>query len=201
MYRCITGDALRVLRRFEDQSIDCIVTDPPYGIGLDYESCADDIALVDHVASNVLCEMRRVAKVVALTPGTNNVHRYPTPTWILAWVYERGSNMCRWGFNCWQPIFVYGKDPYLRDRLGGRPDIITKTNTKKFKTSHPCPKPLSFVLKLIERVSVRETDIIMDPFMGSGTTGVAAKQLGRSFIGSDINVRYVRIARQRIRST
>ena len=69
-----------------------------------------------------------------------------------------------------------------------RPDSIRlNSNCPKEGAPHPCPKPLGFMRKLVNRVAPSPADTILDPFMGSGTTGVAAIQLGHKFIGIEIN--------------
>lgn len=71
---------------------------------------------------------------------------------------------------------------------------------ERHKTSHPTEKPE----KLLERIILigsKEGDIILDPFMGSGTTGVVAKRLNRNFIGIEIDENYFEIAQKRIEST
>ncbi len=102
-----------------------------------------------------------------------------------------------WGFTCWQPILVYGKDPFLEKSLGSRPDIIEHSETA-LNLGHPCPKPENFWRKLMARCSVDQTDSILDPFMGSGTTLRAAKDLGRKAIGIEIEERYCEIAAKRM---
>ncbi len=71
---------------------------------------------------------------------------------------------------------------------------------ERHKTSHPTEKPE----KLLERIILigsKEGDVILDPFMGSGTTGVVAKRLNRNFIGIEIDEKYYNIAKNRIEST
>ena len=63
---------------------------------------------------------------------------------------------------------------------------------------HPCPKPLAFARKLINRVAPSCSDTILDPFLGSGSSGVAAIQLGHRFVCIEINGDYLAIARRRI---
>ncbi len=65
------------------------------------------------------------------------------------------------------------------------------------KNGHPCPKPIKSWQKLVNRVS-RKGETILDPFMGSGTTGVACAKLGRKFIGIEIEPKYFDIACERI---
>ena len=65
---------------------------------------------------------------------------------------------------------------------------------------HPAEKPIELLERFI-KVSTKENDIILDPFMGSGTTGVACKQLDRNFIGIEMDSNYYNIAERRINET
>ena len=71
---------------------------------------------------------------------------------------------------------------------------------ERHKTSHPTEKPERLLERII-LIGSRENDTILDPFMGSGTTGVVAKRLNRNFIGIEINENYYEIAKKRIDST
>ena len=62
---------------------------------------------------------------------------------------------------------------------------------------HTCPKPMTMMVETIKRLS-NEGDTILDPFMGSGTTGVAARNLNRNFIGIELDEKYFEIAKRRI---
>ncbi len=67
----------------------------------------------------------------------------------------------------------------------------------KERTEHPTQKPLSITTKII-KTHCREGGIVLDPFLGSGTTAVACKKLGRHYIGIEINPEYVKIANERL---
>lgn len=182
---------------------DVILTDLPYGIGVDYgDTFTDTTENLDALVLDALPLLRAAAPVVALTCGIGNWWRYPEPTWVLCW-YQ--ANACattgRWGFNQWQPVLAYGTDPYLSRGLGRRPDVIITAapNTGRDKRlGHPCPKPIEAWRKVLLRVSPAETDVVLDPFMGSGSTLVAAKYSGRAAIGIDISERYCEIAAKRL---
>ena len=73
---------------------------------------------------------------------------------------------------------------------------MTKRSEKK-EGKHPTQKP-EYLLERIVLASTKEEDVILDPFMGSGTTGVVAKRLGRKFIGIEENEEYYEIAQRRI---
>ena len=193
----ICGDVRDVLPTLPDNYFDLVVTDPPYGIGVDYGEYSDSEENLQVLMDSVFPEMLRVSKLLVITCGVNNIHKYPKPTWILCWYSKAGAGMCSWGFSCWQPILVYGKDPYLKNRLGARSDILGHTESS-LKCNHPCPKPLRLMEKIILRVSVDKNDIILDPFAGSGSTLVAAKNLGRRYVGIEIEPKYVAICNERL---
>jgi site-specific DNA-methyltransferase (adenine-specific) len=65
---------------------------------------------------------------------------------------------------------------------------------------HTCPKPITMINEIIKRLS-NENDTILDCFMGSGTTGVACKNLNRNFIGIEKDETYFKIAEERINNT
>jgi len=200
--KIIQGDAVSVLKELPDKSIDVVLTDPPYGVGINYgEYYEDTQENLKKLIDAFMPEALRVGKVVVLTPGIVNLYSYPKPDWIMAWVVPAGTAKGAWGFNCWQPILCYGKDPRIVKKSGRQPDIIIDGSGRdkaKFNT-HPVPKPLQFWLRLLKRVSVEENEIILDPFVGSGTTAVACKIMHRRYIGVDINPDYVQIAEKRLK--
>jgi site-specific DNA-methyltransferase (adenine-specific) len=194
--RLILGDCREILPTLG--KVDAVVTDPPYGLGVGYLSFDDTPLNVQELASVWLPICRAMAKRVAFTPGVNRQHLYPTPDWTMAWVMEAGGGYSSWGFNMWQPVLCYGKDAYLAHGKGGRPDtIITNELGKMEAFDHPCPKPIGVWTKVLNRFSV-DGETILDPFMGSGTTGVACAKLGRKFIGIEIEPKYFDIACRRI---
>ncbi len=176
--------------------VHAVITDPPYGIGVDYGVFIDTQQNVEELAKKWLPLARAHADRVVFTPGNINQHSYPRPDWTMAWITPAGAGSGPWGFSCWQPIMVYGKDPFLANGKGRAPDIFHHTETSE-ANGHPCPKPARFMQRLVSRVSL-EHETILDPFMGSGTTGVACAKLGRKFIGIEIEPKYFDIACKRI---
>lgn len=194
-YRIINGNCIDVLARIDSQSIDCLFADPPYGNGTPYKSYDDTRENLTNLVRDFMPQALRVAKRVVITPGVKNMFLYPEPTWTLAWVNQAGI---AWGFCCWQPILVYGKDPYLQAGKGRQPDTYFQTKTESIKSSHPCPKPVNVMRWILERTS-NEGDTILDPFCGSGITGVAAMQTDRNFIGIELDPTYAQIAETNIK--
>lgn len=188
------GDCREILK--ELKPVNLVLTDLPYGNNTDYLSYNDTPDNLKETISAVMPHILRSERAL-ITCGVANIYDYPKPDWILCWHIPAGSGSTKWGFNCWQPILAYGSDPYLQNGLGRRSDTITK-NEIATKFGHPCSKPEDFWGLLLKRGSVKETDTVLDPFMGSGTTLVAAKQLNRKAIGIEIEEKYCEIAVKRL---
>jgi len=190
---------MEILPELPDDSIDLVLTDFPYGVDVDYGGTyIDNKENLKELIKNVMPEILRVSKRALITCGQSNITYYPQPKWVMAWINSAGANHNPWGFTCWHPILCYGKDPYLANGMGSRQDIIIH-NEQSEKWEHPCPKPMNLWEELLVRGSVREGDIILDPFLGSGSTAVAAQRLHRKFIGIEINGGFCRLARRRLR--
>jgi DNA modification methylase len=205
-WQVIHGDCLEVLRTLPDGSVDAVITDPPYGLNYGYRSYDDTPENLAAMVPQFIEQSRRVAKRVIVFPGVHNVQMYPKADWILSWSWRSTSHFGKAGYSMWQPILMYGKD--LPDF--GNVNGITKTDSIHFpdgngigflsesaREDHPCPKPEKVMRWLVQRFS-REDSTVVDPFSGSGTTGVAAVQTGRNFIGIEIDPKYCEIARRRI---
>ena len=194
----ILGDCLEVLPTLG--RFDAVVTDPPYGLAgsdtdkNDYASFSDTPQEVEALVLNVL-SMKNYDRLV-MTPGQKMMFRYPEPAAVGVFYYPAGTGSCSWGFVGWQPIFYYGKDPVLADGKGRASNSFYATERAE-ANGHPCPKPIGQWSRLLERCT-RKGERVLDPFLGSGTTGVAAVKQGRKFTGIEIDSGYFDIACRRI---
>jgi len=196
----VQGDCLEVMKQWPDKCVDVVITDPPYGVNLgshskDYYASYDDtVENLQALIDGVWPELVRLANRIVLTPGVKNMRLWPKPDHVGAIYYPSATGCNPWGFSCWQPIYYYGKDPF--GGKGSRPDSFQSTEPAK-PNGHPCPKPIGQMKTIMQRVS-NESDLILDPFCGSGTTCVAAELLGRKWIGIELDPNYCQIARDRI---
>ena len=214
------GDCLDLLSKIKDNSIDLIVTDPPYlidttGGGLytqpDKQYVKELNAMKDGFSEIVLNELCRVMKKI-------NIYFFCSQKQIIPLTdYFVTKRKCNWNILSWHktnPIPACG-NKYLTDtefilffREKGV-KVYGEFNTKKTwyatplnqsdkkRYGHPTVKPIEIVKNLIINSS-NENDWVLDPFMGSGTTGVACKELGRNFIGFELDEKYFNIAKERI---
>lgn len=172
------------------------LTDPPYGVGLAYASWNDSQEALVGLIEKFLPLARSVSTNVLLTPGAGNQYKYPAPSWTLCWRVPAAITRGPWGFISWQPVLAYVKDPFLSRGEGARPDAYD-CNAASPDENHPCPKPMELWAWLVERGGAWRGDVVYEPFSGSGTTIIAAEQLGRRCFAIEIEPRYVDVAVRR----
>lgn len=197
----ILGDCLKELKKMSDKSVNLILTDPPYGINLKYDSYNDTEENWLNLMTKFIPEAKRVAKMVIMPSCKINklewIYKNYPPNWLICWYKGSPGHSSYIGFNDWEPHLVYGR---TKNRLYMHDYFQTKASPKKGTLHHPCPKPIEWAYWLIEKAS-DEGMTILDPFMGSGTVGVACKKLNRDFIGIEIDSGYFKIAEERIFQT
>ena len=190
------GDCLEIMPELEP--VDLVVTDPPYGVGLNYGKYNDSPETYwEHF-------IPLLKQIIDLCPAVVMTHRQEAVKWINWW-----DHLCIWNkpmsfgyaihgwLNHWEPIFIFGLEPTFQAKKNKKParfDVFT-FNTEANKLGHPAVKPLKLMIALLQTF---HGDTILDPFMGSGTTLVAAKQLNRKAIGIEIEEKYCEIAVRRL---
>lgn len=181
------ADCLRLLPGLE--GVAAVVTDPPYGIGVDYGAWKDSSDGYWDWFSAALSLLRRVAATVVFTHRVNALHELVGWTHVAVWHKPMAFGFAINNFlGHWEPIFWYGKPNKAVC------DVFSHNTAKP--TKHPRPKPYDLMLSLVQLTD----GAVCDPFMGSGTTGVACVRTGRKFIGIEINPQYFEIAHRRIKA-
>jgi site-specific DNA-methyltransferase (adenine-specific) len=203
------GDCRDVLGKVS--GVDAVVCDPPYGVNLGnhaaaketrkgwlavggYESYDDTPENLVEIVVPAIATALSIARRGLVFCADKNIHLFPRPSNIGGVFLPAPCGRNSWGFNSLMHCLLYGVAPDLH--LGARPTAIASTETAE-KNGHPTPKPLGWMRWAVNLAS-RPGDTVLDPFMGSGTTGVACIQLGRKFIGIEIEPKYFDIACRRI---
>lgn len=212
------GDCLTVMRDMPDKSVDAVITDPPYGV--DYiggitdtnyeerERLANDKD-ADIYASFVplAFDLMRDGASAYIFYATSCEHDVYPIIFEVFGAYQQliwhktnatfGNPFARYKFD-YEPL-VYCRKGSPSTWNGGSKEraVLRFPREKDAGDLHPTQKPLGLTKRLILN-STNEGDTIFDPFMGSGTTGVACVQTGRNFIGIEIDLTYYAIAEKRI---
>lgn len=193
---CITG-----MKQLGNVAIDATITDPPYGVGIEYEGPYEDKK--DEKYWELMEGWFRLAKllsrVIVFTPGTINLSKWikiEEPYWIGCWYHPNCSSHNRIGSWChWEPILIYGK-PYKRVSKDAWHIPIGWQSAVGDK--FPVPKPEKLFDQLVLEFT-NEGDTVLDPFCGSGTTLRCCKKLHRKCIGMDIAENACKLSADRCR--
>ena len=204
------GDCREVLPTLT--GFDCVLTDPPYGMNLGKHGGVNDkrarelrrqaYASYDDTPQNYKSIIVPAIEL-ALSKAKRGAVFSPAPSaWslpipdALGGVYIPAANgRSPWGFQNLAPVMFYGIAPNLH--LGARHTTIVSRGQSDVEIGHPCPKPIEWMTWLVELATI-EGECVLDPFMGSGTTLRAAKDLGRRAIGIELEEKYCEIAALRL---
>lgn len=195
-----------------------IITDPPYNIDFKYKSYNDNLPDEDYI--ELIAELKEHKLAIIHYPEETMKYFVPAlgvPEEVNVWAYNsnlpgRQSRLINY-YNT-KPDYNKVLQPYknpndkrvkaqiAKGRIGVRSydwfsDIQLVKNVSKQKYNHPCPVPV----KLMERIillTTNEGDLVVDPFMGSGTTGVACLNTNRRFVGFEVDMDYFDMAAERL---
>jgi len=185
--KIIQGDCLEILKGMPDKSIDLILTDPPYGIGIANNPFRQKFEKEDWDSSTpskeYFDEIFRVSKEQIIWGG--NYFDLPPSQCFYVWdkvqPQDFSSSMCEMAWVSRQS-----------------PAKLFRRRVVEIQKWHPTTKPTDLMQWCLTFFPDAQT--ILDPFAGSGTTCVAAKMEGRNYIGIEISSRYCEIARERLKS-
>lgn len=229
--KCVLrADSRDVIKRIPDNSIDFILTDPPYNLG---QHSTGNISLPGRSAiNNDVADWDKidfnpeewVEDFIRILKPTGNLfiftsynqlgrwyncldHRFDTSNFMI-WhktnpapkIFKAGFlNSCEMIFTCWnkQHTWNFISQAEMHNFIQS-PICMPPERIKEPK--HPAQKPVSILKKMI-KIASNKDDIIFDPFMGVGSTGVAAMELDRRFIGVELDESYFLAAKKRIENT
>ena len=229
--KLIIGDCLEELKKLDDNSVDLIITSPPYEDihGAGYSAQRKDILflkLYSEFLEQVFLEYERVLKpngqiFFNIKSKTFN-KMLSTPHWIeftegfkklnfksfIIWKYAGSFDSTKSRFHLDYEIIYHlskGNDIYLNDDCGIDDPLssvwyVPHNITKKEGRIHPTQMPEKLVERIL-KVASKKGDVVLDNFMGSGTTGVVSKRFGLDFVGIELNEDYYKMAKKRIDDT
>ena len=206
----------KVLKEFNTEKQIIFVSDPPFNIGYKYNSYKDMLEEKEYYnyLSSIFKDYPSVIVHYPEKAHRLSIEMKKEPKKVVSWVYNSNTakqhrDICFYDI---KPDFRKVLQPYknLNDKriierinkgkLGAKLydwwEIQQVKNVSKEKTQHPCQMPLEVMKRIIGILP--ENSLIIDPFMGSGTTGVACQLLNRDFIGIEMDDTYFNIAKKRI---
>jgi DNA modification methylase len=194
-HRLLCGDSTdsdAVAKLMDGQKADMVFTDPPYGIGFEYNSHKDTkgdeyLKFCDEWFDN----LQLVSNFIFISTGWAYQKYWwnKDPKDCFYWLSKNkrtGGSISH--FRKIEPLFIWGKpkNKYNFDFFEQVTEII-----EELKGKHTCPKPVSLISDILK--AVNERDLICDIFLGSGTTMVAAHQLNRKCYGMELDPKYCQV--------
>lgn len=212
----LQGDCLELMKDIPDGSVDMILTDPPYGMNYQsnrrkitpqFEKIQGDIDINDWLSSFVE-ESYRVMKentAIYMFASWHNIDIFKQEFEkkfklknIIVWnKNNHGSGDLKGAYAPKYELILYGHKGRSTFRCKRLSDVQEYKKVNGNDMLHPTQKPID-MLEIFIKNNSDEGNIILDPFMGSGTTGVACKNLNRNFIGIELDETYFNIAKERI---
>lgn len=205
------GDCLDIMREINDESIDLLLTDIPYGcvnrksnglrnldkkdadvFTMDIQILVKEMVRITKGSGYIFCGWEQISEIISIVRKLGLSNR------IIVWEKTNPSPMN--GCSIWLSgielaVFFKKKNATYKQHCK---NVVVRFPCGRGKV-HPTEKPLKLFKHFIE-ISSNEGDVVFDPFLGSGTTAVAAKELNRNFIGIEISQKYCNIAKKRIKA-
>jgi len=205
LYNC---DCLTFMRTMKDKSVDLVLTDPPYGIDYNndrlnrnshssFKDIPQDKGQIDY--KSLIEELLRIGKMTVVFGAINFFKDLPYKGIWICWDKRtklEADGLLGSPFELAWCSKIGGYDKIYRVMHGG----VINADGPNSPRLHPTQKPAGLMRLIIDDFS-EKYQTIFDPFMGSGTTGVACKLLRRNFIGCEISEKYYQLAKRRIDST
>lgn len=203
--RVFNENCLETMKRMPDKSIDLVLTDPPYGIGMDGKVGINGAGKAkeyqkkswDKFTPNqeIFDEIIRISKNQIIFGANHFIDKipYPSSCWIV-WDKDNKESFFADGELAWTSFKTAVR--FYKFRWHG---MLQQDMANKEERHHPTQKPVELFKMILRDYAVKnDYKTIYDPFMGSGTTALACKSLGLNYIGSELDKDYFEIIQKRL---
>lgn len=211
--RVICGDCLEILPQIPDGAVDAVITDPPYFIPANHYNTRTkfrrtfgDLGILSSFFNKWFEQIERILKPTARLFIFCNGQSYPLFFYLSYFftksvrplIWDKKTSINGFGWRHQHELILYGEMPEANVIPSGDGDILRFSAVPVINRQHPAEKPTDLLSHLIQKTT-KTNDIICDPFLGGNSLGFVASQLGRRYIGIEIEPKYCEIARERLK--
>ena len=211
MISLIHGDCLDELDKLESNSVDILYTDPPYippqhsSTLTKYKKSLSEMGILESFYKTFISKIDRVLKddgIVVIYCNSDSypmfyIHLYPYVKKMRCFVWDKISCSLGYTFRHQHELILCGERPKMKCIKCGTGDIfkykVVKANTK----DHPAQKPTDLHAHILKNI-ITDDCVVLDCFMGTGSIGVACKELGVNYIGIELEKDYYDMAVKKI---
>ncbi len=212
--KIIQGDCLEVMKDIPDNSIDLVLTDPPYFLPATHYQTRksfsrnfSDLGILEHFIKDFFNEVKRVIKddgvIYVFCDGQSYplfyYHLYHFCKSVRPLIWDKKTSINGYSWRHQHELIIFAQMPKGKPVPTGDGDILRMSAVKVDERKHPAEKPAELLSLLINKSS-KENDIVLDPFAGGGSTGVACKNLNRNYILIEKEPEYIKICEERIKA-
>ena len=214
MVTLLNGDCLDLLDDLDENSVDILYTDPPYipasqhsSTLTKYKKTLSEMGILENFYKRFIEKVDRVLKddgIVLIFCNCDSyplfyIHLYPYIKKIRCFVWDKISCSLGYTFRHQHEMILCGERPKMKPIKCGTGDIFKYKVVKAKEKDHPAQKPLDLHKHILQNiVGEDKSKVILDPFMGTGSIGVACKELGCKYIGMELEIDFFQKAQEKL---
>jgi len=213
--RIYNMDCIEGMQQLDDNSVDCIIADPPYFLPAQHYATRkqfnrnfSDLGILEYFFKDIFKVYKRIVKqtghIYMFCDGQSYplfyYHLYPLCKSLRPLIWDKKVSINGY---CWRhqhELIIFAEMPKAKPIPSGDGDILRYNAVPVNDRIHPAEKPIELLMKLIEKTT-KPNQIVLDPFLGSGTTAIACKKIDRQYIGFESSKEYYDVAENRLRNT
>ena len=211
MTRLLKGDCLDLLDELEDNSIDILYTDPPYippqhsSTLTKYKKTLSEMGILENFYKRFIEKVNRVLKedgIVIIYCNSDSypmfyIHLYPYVKKMRCFVWDKISCSLGYTFRHQHEMILCGERIKMKPIKTGTGDVFKYKVVKAKEKDHPAQKPIDLHKHILQNI-IGEDRVVLDPFMGTGSIGLACKELGCDYIGIELEPEYFDKAKEKL---
>ena len=211
MTRLLKGDCLDLLDELEDNSIDILYTDPPYippqhsSTLTKYKKTLSEMGILENFYKRFIEKVNRVLKedgIVIIYCNSDSypmfyIHLYPYVKKMRCFVWDKISCSLGYTFRHQHEMILCGERMKMKPIKTGTGDVFKYKVVKAKEKDHPAQKPIDLHKHILQNI-IGEDRVVLDPFMGTGSIGLACKELGCDYIGMELEPEYFDKAKEKL---
>jgi len=212
MIKLLNGDCLDLLDDLEDNSVDILYTDPPYippqhsSTLTKYKKSLSEMGILENFYKRFIEKVDRVLKddgIIIIYCNCDSypmfyIHLYPYVKKMRCFIWDKISCSLGYTFRHQHEMVICGERMNMKCIKCGTGDIFKYKVVKAKEKDHPAEKPIDIHKHILQNI-IGENRVVLDPFMGTGSIGMACKELDCDYIGIELEPEYFKIAENKLK--
>ena len=205
------GDCLDLLDDLDDNSVDIVYTDAPYippqhaSTLTKYKKSLSEMGILENFYKRFIEKIDRVLKddgILLLFCNSDSypmfyIHMYPYVKKMRCFIWDKISCSLGYTFRHQHEMILCGERMNMKPIKCGTGDIFKYKVVKAKTKDHPAQKPVDLHTHILQKI-VTSDRVVLDPFMGTGSIGMACKELGCKYIGMELEPEYFKLAEEKL---